>query len=146
MKEIVMGRSVSFASGSEVILYAHVDAVYDDEGNFDDFLSQLAWDDAIENLSSGCLEAFPSLEVCDEWLDREDHAILENKLLYIGVSEYCGLVSIWVVPKDNEYYALGVASANNMKAKLEQVVQEAFGVRLNQIGRFSNGEALFQAA
>jgi hypothetical protein len=141
-----MGRSVSYANGSEVVIYAHVEEVYDDEDNYDEFGTQFAWDCAIENLVDYSTEAFPSLNTCDEWLGREDHAILENKLVYVGVSEYCGLVSVWVVPKDNEYYALGVASANNMKAKLEQIVQNAFGVRLNQIGRFSNGEAVFSKA
>ena len=141
-----MGRSVSYANGSEVVIYSHVDAVYDDDGNYDDFLSQLAWDDAIDNLKYEAQEAFPSLEVCDEWLDREDHAILENQLVYIGVSEYCGLVSIWVVPKEDEHYAFGVAFANKIEAKLNQIVKNAFGLRLNQVGRFSNGEAVFNVA
>jgi hypothetical protein len=141
-----MGRSVSYANGSEVVIYAHVEAVYDDEDNYDEFESQFAWDCSLEYLVDNSLEAFPSLNQCNQWLGREDHAILENKLVYVGVSEYCGLVSVWVVPKDNDYYALGVASANNMKTKLEQIVQDAFGVRLNKVGHFSNGEAVFNKA
>ena len=141
-----MGRSVSYANGSEVVIYSHVDNVFDDEGNFDEFETQYAFDSAIEYLKDSLLEAFPSLNACDEWLDREDHAILENKLVYIGISEYCGLVSVWVVPKDNEYYALGVASANNMEAKMNEIVNQAFGVRLNKVGHFSNGEGVFSVA
>jgi hypothetical protein len=145
-----MGRSVSYANGSEVVIYAHIEAVYDDEDNYDEFESQYAWDCAIENLVDSSLEAFPSLNKCDEWLGREDHAILESNLVYVGISEYCGLVSVWVVPKDKDsdknYFSFGVRSANIMKAKLEQIVQESFGVRLNKVGQFSNGEAVFNKA
>lgn len=138
-----MGRSVSYARGSEVVIYSHVDDVFDDEGNYDEFSSQFAFDSALEYLVDSSLEAFPSLEKCDKWLGREDHALLENKLVYVGLSEYCGLISVWVVPKDDEYYAFGVAFANKIKSKLNQVVENAFGVRLNKVGQFSNGEAVF---
>ena len=141
-----MGRSVSYANGSEVVIYSYIEPVIDDEDNYDEFLTQLAWDDAIYNLKYEAKEAFPSLEECDEWLGREDHAILENKLVYVGLSEYMNIISVWIVPKDNEYYSLAVYSANQMKEKLEEIVERAFGLRLNQVGRFSNGEAVFSKA
>jgi hypothetical protein len=141
-----MGRSVSYANGSEVVIYSYIEPVIDDEDNYDEFLTQLAWDDAIYNLKYEAKEAFPSLEDCDEWLGREDHAILENNLVYIGISEYMNIVSVWVVPKEDEHYAFGVSFAKKIEAKLNEVVKSAFGLRLNQVGRFSNGEAVFSKA
>lgn len=141
-----MGRSVSYASGSEVVIYSYADEVFDDDGNFCEYATQDNFDFAVDYLKDASIEAFPSLSVCDKWLGREDHAILENQLVYVGLSEYCGVVSVWVVPKEDEHYAFGVAFANKIEAKLKQIVQDAFGVRLNKVGHFSNGEAVFNKA
>jgi hypothetical protein len=139
-----MGRSVSFANGSEVIIYSHIEDIYDDDDNFDEYATQDNFDSAVEYLKETTIEAFPSLSECNVWLGNEDHAILENQLVYIGLSEYCGLISVWVVPKDDELYAFGVAFAQKIKSKLNNIVKNAFGIQLKQVGRFSNGEALFE--
>ena len=141
-----MSRSVSYASGAEVVIYSYVDDVYDDEDVYDDFLSQLAFDDAVENLVYNSINAFPSLSRCDEWLGREDHAILQNNLVYIGISSYMNLVSVWVVPKEDEYYALAVNFAKQIENRLNNIVADSFGVRLNKVGSFSNGESFYSKA
>lgn len=140
-----MGRSVSYPNRSEVVIYTAVDAIFEDD-EYNEWATQDAWDNSLDSLVSLSLDAFPSLNECDEWLDDEDHAILENKLVYVGLSEYMGVATVWILPKDNQYYALGVTSANNMKEKLKEIVDSAFSVRLNKIGQFSNGEAVFSKA
>jgi len=125
-----MGRSVSHPTHATWVLYTHLDSDdrqvfvcrkcahthYDlDEepsecaecGNigftaYPEYDSELQWEDFMGNLTSEFKKAFPSLKDCNEWLDREDHAVLENDHAWIGVSEYCGMVSIWCVSKEYE--------------------------------------------
>ena len=96
--------------------------------------------------------AFPSLETCDEWVDREDHALLENQYAYFGVSEYCGLVSMWVQPKDTPYRE-NDSWGNRRDHWISQIGRKfyktagtCFGTALNKVGTFSNGESFYQAA
>jgi len=139
-----MGRSVSYASGSEVVKYAHFE--YDDA---DSYSVQEDWDDTVDYLKSQLTEAFPSLSECDDWIGREDRALAENDLVYIGLSEYCGLVSVWVKPKDGDYgYTnnFGVRWARQIEDKLEKIIANVFGFNLNKVGTFSNGESVFEKA
>lgn len=129
-----MGRSVSHASNSEQVAYASFDG------------DECDWDYAIENLCGVAQHRYKSLRRCDKWLDREDHALLENNHAYIGVSEYCGLVSIWVVPKGADSYSDPSGLAINWCNQINlQPLAECFGTALRQVGRFSNGEAIFNA-
>jgi hypothetical protein len=86
---------------------------------------------------------------CDKWLDREDHAILENNLCYLGVSEYCGLVAIWLVPKENPndgYFSSEpniLPLAENFINRIAPNFHKAFG-QYRKIGTFSNGEAIYE--
>lgn len=135
-----MGRSVSYASGSTVVKYAYFE--YDDE---DSYFVQEAFDDTLDYLKSQLTEAFPSLSETDTWLGREDHALVENNLVYIGLSEYCGLVSVWVKPKEDDhgYTNFGVRWAQQIEDKLEKIIKNAFGYSLSKVGHMSNGEGVF---
>lgn len=131
-----MGRSVSYATGAKQVVYADADGIEDS----DDF----SWH--LESMQEEGERRFPSMSKCDKWLGREDHAVLENNLAYIGVSEYCGLVSVWVVPKTDCYgndngLAINWASRINLGP-----LAECFGTRLNRLGTFSNGEGVYQRA
>lgn len=127
-----MGRSVSYARGSVCIAYT----TFDNTEEYKD-----AWDDFIEWIREQATELFPSLYNEDTWLGREDHAVLANQHCYIGVSEYCGLVSIWVVPKEDDNDNNGLAQ--HWCASIEKKFNNAFGT-LNKIGRFSNGACVFE--
>ncbi|WP_295842499.1 hypothetical protein [uncultured Xanthomonas sp.] len=172
-----MGRSVSYATGAAWVLYTHLehdegrifvcrrcdheherdDANEPDEcaecGNvgftsYERYSSEDAWSDFVANLRAEFKRAFPSLGDCDEWLDREDHALLENRHAYVGVSEYCGLVSVWCKAKDSYYgdhQPLAHAWAVAIKAKAERTL-DGFADRLYKVATFSNGEAVFQRA
>lgn len=131
-----MGRSVSYASGSVAVAYR----THDCEEDFD-----FQW--YIEDLQESGRAAFPSMQACDVWIDREDRAILENNLAYIGISEYCGLVSVWLLPKeftggyDDDARNANLAAA--WCAKVKPKFMAMFG-ELRKVGQFSNGEVLFE--
>ncbi len=137
-----MGRSVSYASGSVHIEYATFEA----EDGCD---SQWEWDYATEDFQELILKAFPSTNTCDEWVGREDRALAENSFAYFGVSEYCGLVSMWVAPKDDDYAtstSLRDHWIDSIGPKFAKVCGNSFGQSLKSVGRFSNGEQIFQPA
>jgi hypothetical protein len=141
-KEKIMGRSVSYANDSVHVEYATFEC--DDEyDSGDDF--QWSLDDFAEQIC----KAFPSASKCDEWPGREDHAVAENSFAYFGVSEYCGLVSMWVAPKHDDYAtSTGLRDRwiDSIGPKFAKVCGNCFGQSLKQVGRFSNGEAFFQPA
>lgn len=152
-----MGRSVSYARGAFAIAYrdcSYFGMITEDvEGNkllepqHDEDMAQIDWDDFIINTKAEIRAKFPKFEECDKWLDREDHAILENRYAYFGVSEYCGLVSLWLVLKEDitSYYSnadlTGIAEhwAKQVKPKFEKY----FG-NLRRVGTFSNGEGVYE--
>lgn len=156
-----MGRSVSTPSGASVVVRAwtdhsayycrtcahcreeeiHVDpaegcprcAAADRIGDIqhDDHAAQENWNDSLVNLTALLRKAFPSLEKCDKWLDREDHAILSNRHAYVGISEYCGLVAVWIVPTGASKYDDPPATAQHWAAQVERrfrkIVAETYG-------------------
>jgi len=132
-----MGRSVSYPSGTVEIAYRDVS-----EFDYDDFQF---WLDDIRYTSQSLWQSF---EPCDEWLDREDHAILKNGLCYLGVSEYCGLASIWLVPRDYIFDAHGfeidaTPFAENFIKRIAPKFHKTFG-EFRKVGSFSNGEGVFE--
>jgi len=135
-----MSRSVSYANNSVHIEYAHIDC--DDEYDFQFVL---------EDIQSALTRAFPSVTECDEWVGREDHAIAENRFAYFGISEYCGLISVWCTPKDTDYYSdsgfenLRDHWVDQVGKTFRKTVRSSVGTPLSLVGRFSNGEAIFQA-
>lgn len=98
------------------------------------------------------IAAFPSVKACDEWIDREDHAVAENDYAYFGVSEYCGLVAMWVAPKSGGYYAEPGFDARRdhwigqIGKRFSRIAATCFGQSLRSVGTFSNGEQVFQPA
>jgi hypothetical protein len=134
-----MGRSVSYASGSVFVEYSHIDS---DEDSLDNF--QYYVEDLQENLH----EAFPSMYGCEKWIGREDKAIAQNNFAYVGVSEYDGLVSIWIAPKEVDELQIGIRDAwiSQIEKKFKKVARNSFGTPLIKTGTFSNGEGVFARA
>jgi len=124
-----MGRSVSYPAGAVAVGYRDVSD-----------MDQWDWTNFEEWIEDTAQECWPSLDHCDEWLGREDHALLENSHCYIGVSDYCGLAAIWLVYKDDgEYPQLAEAWTFQIKDKFEKMYSD-----FRKIGTFSNGEAIFE--
>jgi len=112
------------------------------------------WDYYLDDFKREMRKAFPSLHADDRWLGREDHALLANDYCYIGASEYCGLVSMWVVPKEIDDYSAEERSRigrrdvwiKRIEDKFRKVAGSCFGQALIKQGTFSNGEGIFQPA
>jgi len=153
-----MGRSVSYPTQSAWVFYTqmehdarrffvckkcdHTHYERDDEpgqcekcGNigFDSYPEHdelFEWECLVDNIQDALKKAFPSMQPCDRWLNREDHAILCNGHVWMGVSEYCGLVAIWCVPRDFSDYEPDQAQelhlhwANRIKDKAERALTE----------------------
>lgn len=137
-----MGRSVSYASGSIAKAYYYVDWVEDDQDTND-----MLWEDFLYDVREQAQALFPSLTPCDEWLGNEDRAILENTFCYVGVSEYCGVVCLWLVPKEFETYYPDEQQKENLSKRWLENAKQKFDANLgdyNKVATFSNGEAMFE--
>lgn len=135
-----MGRSVSYAGGSVHRLYFSVD-----------ISESWQWDDLIDQLKDELRIAFPSLYAPDrKWLGREDRALLCNDHAYIGVSEYCGLVCVWMTPRHEHEARDSTALADNwiasVEARFTKAASRCFDTRLIRKGTMSNGEGVYALA
>lgn len=167
-----MGRSVSYATGAAWVLYCDP-GLYENEACYECVAESGAvdpecdvcdgageieadydtckwrWDDFLDCLRSEFQRAFPSMYECDEWVGREDRAVLENRHAYIGVSEYMGLVSVWCKPKESYSDEPSTALAEHWAACIEAKAKrtlDRFTSRLVRLGTFSNGEGVYQRA
>ena len=149
-----MSRSVSVASGAFAVAYKDCSKLgyitEDEDGKelaepyYDQDIGSMDWDCFVEDQIDKIKKLFPSFTDCDKWLGREDHAIAENNFAYFGISEYMGLVSLWMVEKDGDDY--GDEQAGLRKRWAEQVAgkfEKEFS-ELHKLGTFSNGEAVFK--
>lgn len=137
-----MGRFVSYPRGA-IVAFRLIDQAEDDW----EWAYEYLVEDIVETASS-CL---PSLEPFDGWRGREDRILLRNAFVDCGVSIYCGLAAIWIVERnDSLYWEADYQKARSGRAQqwLTQVSDRfisAFG-QLRLVGRFSNGEAIFERA
>jgi len=142
-----MSRSVSYLNNAEFVLYFPFENEYNEEGEYDNDLSQMNWDDTIENLKAEIKAKLPSYYEVDLWDNRETRIFLQNNLCNIGISEYCGLVSLSVAVKDdtwNDHFASH--HAGQIRPILEKIVDDITGTRLIHKATASNGEAFFERA
>lgn len=134
-----MGRSVSTPSGARVVAYAYI---AEDELDSDGF------DMIVDGYQSELRAMFPSVEPADAWLDNEDHVVAENRLARFGMSEYCGLVAYWIVPKDEDqdYWGNPRPHCNFAASWIDSIADrftKAFGT-LVKTGTMSNGEGVYR--
>lgn len=151
-----MGRSVSVPSNAAAVIYFPVwDYDRDDDEEFDPFLAQMAFDDMVEELKAGLKSLEDSsFNDADRWLGREDHVFLENRIVDVTLSEYCGLCALAFVPKEEadedawwpiqeqwEEFAKKWASDFSERARKE--LSDGFDI-YKKVGSFSNGEGVFE--
>lgn len=74
----------------------------------------------------------------DIYIDREDRAIASNTHAYFGVSEYDGIVCLWLVAKDPNS-----ALARHWCKQQRQRLIKTFGT-LRYHSRFSSGQSVYQ--
>jgi hypothetical protein len=138
-----MGRSVSTPSNCAAVCYQDASGIED----------KYEWNDFKDNIQETVKRLFPSMDTCNIWIGdgrTEDNAIMENRFAYIGISEYCGLVAIWVKSKSDDYessyYADEARLANLADGWCERIVP-TFDKAFNEyrcVGRASNGEAFYE--
>lgn len=158
-----MGRSVHVPSDAEAVLYLdwtprpedHV--WYDEDENEvpyteDDigttewaFLVDDEWDYLIEDLQYNVLgDLFPSVQPADYWITREGHVVAENAHVMFGVSEYCGLASVWAVLKESSYGPDPKGLARHWLRQAWPLIEDRYPHRLERMAYFSSGEAVYQ--
>lgn len=136
-----MGRSVSYPQGA-IVAFRMIDS--EAEGDPD-----WGYECLVEETISTAREAFPSLLPHAGWRGREDRILLRNAYADCGISTYCGLAAIWLAERDDSFYweaDYGRPRTGRAQRWLGQVsgkFSQMFG-ELRQIGRFSNGEAVFE--
>lgn len=142
-----MGRSVAYLRDAEFVFYFSTPDGLDDDGQYDDFIAQLNWEDLIAELKTAIKGKLPSYSNCQEYDGRETSIFLKNNLCNIGISEYCGLCSLSVNIRSNDYWdnsALASRHARQIRSVLEKIVKEVCGTRYLKQGTFSNGESFYQ--
>lgn len=132
-----MGRSVSYANGS--VIKEYIDTSY--------IKDEFMWAEFKDELKRVLMSRYKSLSPCEsnKWLDQEDLAILENDLVYIGISEYCGLTCLWVVPKEDTYGNTNLAEffCEQIKDGFHKLVSNNFAA-LRRLGGFSDGTSVYE--
>ncbi len=112
----------------------------DEHGDY----QQDEFDCLVEDIQQTLSAKFPAFEKADRWPERESHCILANDLCEIVISEYCGLVSLGVVPNVDCCYedisGLAVAWCEKNAAPF---VRDTWGA-LRKIATMSNGESVFE--
>ena len=131
-----MGRSVSTPSNHGLDFYTTFTC--DDSDTYDSPEdSYLEWEFFVEDITTTLREKYPSLEPADRWEGRECHVFLENRLVFITISEYCGLVALSVRVQPTTDYP-GLAE------HWMECISNPFTRPLALIARASNGEAFYQ--
>lgn len=172
-----MGRSVSYRSGAAEVLYFYLPSIDDlreqraeqaedfgedpedvrgwsDEAFYDDL--HWLYEDAVDSIRNGLSERFPSFEEDDAWPEREVRTIAGNSMTDIDISEYCGLVSVSITPRnkceycwrpcgcDPQHY-LATSWTNRMVERIAETIYEVVSLEpLRKIGTFSNGESVYE--
>lgn len=112
------------------------------------------WDYFEEGLTELLSEKAPSLDILTgknkRWDGRETSIIAENNFCEIGLSEYCGFVSVSIrVIEDNyvhKYEKLAERWIDKIWPKIEAAMLERYGKKLlRKIGSFSNGEGVYES-
>ena len=136
-----MGRSVSYPTGS-VVAFRLLD---EGEGGDVDWAYECLVDEIIDTAKA----TFPSFERFEGWRGREDCILLRNAFADCGISTYCGIAAIWLAERDDaryweaDFHNPRTARARHWLGQVSDRFIELFG-ELRMVGRFSNGEAIFE--
>lgn len=99
------------------------------------------WDWLVDDFRSAAMSLWPSLWEDHDWKGREDHILATNSFAHFGVSEYCGLMAIWLVPRTDIEFRMEALAARWCAQQFPKL-KKAFGT-FNKIGAMSNGRGVF---
>jgi hypothetical protein len=141
-----MGRGVATLSDYSELIYL----TYEGNLSYDDDEAQDDWDDFVSNIVAIIQGRLPSMEgpYRNKWDGDEVKIILENSLAEVGISEYCGVVSLAIRPHyDVEDSKRGLQEKwiASVWPGIEKALGESFPSSvLNYLGTMSNGESVYR--
>lgn len=133
-----MGRSVDHLSNATEIMFLPFETE-------DEFTSQEDWNWFKDDITERLIEIAPSLtQVTRRWNSNEVRIILENDLVEVGLSEYCGLASVSIRPNENRRNTKEALANKWISQIWPKFIKMYDKTRLNKIGTFSNGEGVYE--
>ena len=144
-----MGRSVYVPS--DATHTAYIDLT--DEGECDDDYSY-HWDSFLDSLSEAIQDRYKSFErESNQWEGREGRVILSNGHARIVVAEYCGCVSVSLLPNEcpSGYYTeqdgLHRGWCERVGSNFVDLIRRTYPVScILPLGTMSNGVTVYQRA
>lgn len=137
-----MGRSVAVPAHATETVYLDMR---------DDLNDEWDWDDFIDDLRAVVRERYPTFEDAKTWVGRECLAILENQHAYIVVSEYCGCVSVSLLPRAGELemdgwaYNLSSAWCRQIESRWREYLESRYSQSaMQRMCTMANGVSVYQ--
>lgn len=139
-----MGRSVCYLSRAIHVTYINRQDDEPDETT-DYYIAQENWQWFKDGLVETIQEVCPSLDEGKRWDGRETLIFLENDHAELGLSEYCGLVSVSIRVHEGYYTKENLAQhwINQVWPKILTALDKRYHT-LNKVATFSNGEGIFE--
>lgn len=137
-----MRRSVSYPNGA-IVAFRALECENDDDW-------ECLYEDLVEFVTNSASHAFPSLESYEGWRGREDRILLRNAYADLGISLYGSLAAIWLVARndgrywDSDMNCSRTGRTDRWIAQVETRFLKIFS-EYRCVGRFSNGEAIYEA-
>lgn len=138
-----MGRSVAYFADDN----AEVEFFTFGEGDSEEIYTEFHWRDDRDCLIDNLTSKFKSLyePYTEEWSGNEIKIILKNGLVEIGLSEYCGLSSLSIRPREWDWYSGDKTGlAVRWIAQNWETICSYLPNRYSKVGTFSNGECLYE--
>lgn len=138
-----MGRSVDYLTNAKAVTYFCL------EGSEDELEREMEWEDLFGNIKYSLMRRYPSLDEANSWDGNETKIFLENSLVHIGISEYCGLVSVSIRTNDRnwEYESLAENFIDRTWDNMVKLMRgNTYHEPLVKVGTFSNGNSIFEKA
>ena len=88
---------------------------------YDEFESELVWDEVLWELKDGLKKRFHSFTECNEWISRERHAILENNLFYVCVQDNEWSTAVMLIQKEHWCYDLSGLQSKHYQTYLDGI-------------------------
>lgn len=74
------------------------------------------WESSLYEFIADFKEKFKSFTSCDQWINREEKAILENELFYVVTEDNEWSMAVKLIQKEQDYYKRG--NIENLQAGL----------------------------
>lgn len=134
-----MGRSVDYLTGAVERSYLSMDS-----------MDEWEWYDFMEDLTNTLESMFPSMDRVERWDGSETRIFLANTMAEVGISEYCGMVSLSIRANqrtDHLTEAFMEAWCSKVWPSVDKMLAKHYpGSVCVPMGTFSNGETVYRRA